>query len=82
MLGHLNDFFPTIEKRVRELGLGNQVRFLGFVTPLDLQCLYKLSRCMTFPTKFEGWGMPLLEAHFGRRTDRLLECDVSARTRG
>jgi len=55
-------FFPTINKHIRELGLNDQVRFLGFVSPLELQCLYQLCRSLIFPTKFEGFGMPLLEA--------------------
>lgn len=60
--GHTNSFFPAIQKRARALRLDDQARFLGFITPLELQCLYKLCRCMVFPTKFEGWGMPLMEA--------------------
>lgn len=60
--GRLNDFFPTIEKKVAELRLANQVHFLGFVSPLELLVLYKLSRGMVFPSKFEGAGMPNFEA--------------------
>jgi glycosyltransferase involved in cell wall biosynthesis len=60
--GHLNDFFPKIEKRARALGLTDQVRFLGFVSPIALQCLYTLCRGMVFPSRFEGWGLPITEA--------------------
>lgn len=60
--GFLNDYYPTIVKHIRALRLTDQIRFLGFVSPLELQCLYSLSRCMVFPSRFEGWGMPLLEA--------------------
>lgn len=60
--GHRNDFYTHIEQRARELKLTDQVRFPGFVTPLELQCLYKLCRGVVFPSKFEGWGMPLTEA--------------------
>jgi glycosyltransferase involved in cell wall biosynthesis len=62
--GRLNAHFPHIRRRVEELGLASQVRFLGFVSPLELQSLYKLCRCIIFPSKFEGWGMPLTEAFF------------------
>lgn len=61
--GGLNDFYPTIRRRMEELGLADAVRFLGFVSPLELQCLYRLCRCVVLPTLFEGWGMPLLEAY-------------------
>lgn len=60
--GHRNEFFPTIEKRVAELGLTEQARFLGFVTPLQLQCLYRLCRCVVVPTLFEAASAPLNEA--------------------
>jgi len=60
--GKQNDFFPQIEKGIQQLQLTQQVQFLNFVSPLELQCLYRLSRAMVFPSKFEGWGLPLVEA--------------------
>ena len=60
--GQISGFFPKIKEHIRDLRLNDQVRFLGFVSPLELQCLYQLCRCVIFPTKFEGFGMPLLEA--------------------
>jgi len=45
-----------------ELHLEAQVRFLGFVSPLELQCLYRLCNGLVFPSRFEGWGMPVAEA--------------------
>jgi len=60
--GQQNEFFPTLERRVDRLGLRGQVRFVGYVTPLQLQGLYRLARLMVFPSKFEGGGMPVFEA--------------------
>jgi glycosyltransferase involved in cell wall biosynthesis len=60
--GHLNEFFPVIEQRVVELGLQGQVRILGFVSPTDMKALYRLCRMMVFPSRFEGFGMPVVEA--------------------
>jgi glycosyltransferase involved in cell wall biosynthesis len=60
--GHLNDFYPTIQRSVRELRLDDQVKFLGFVSPLELQSLFRLCRAMIFPSRFEGWGLPLTDA--------------------
>jgi len=60
--GKQNEFFPQIEKSIHQLQLTQQVQFLNFVSPLELQCLYRLSRAMVFPSKFEGWGLPLVEA--------------------
>ncbi len=62
--GRLNEFFPTIKRHMHKLGLASQVRFLGFVSPLEVQCLYRLCRAVVFPSKFEGWGLPVTEAFF------------------
>jgi len=65
--GALTGHFSAIKKRLRDLKLTGQVRFLGFVSPLELQCLYQLCRGVVFPSLFEGWGLPLSEAfHCGR----------------
>ena len=61
--GHLNDFHDsTLAPRVRELGLSGSVRFLGFVSPDQLNALYALAAALVFPSRFEGWGMPVSEA--------------------
>ena len=60
--GHQGEFFPVIEKRALELGLTQQVRFLGFIPPLEMRGLYRLSRMLVFPSLFEGFGMPVVEA--------------------
>lgn len=60
--GQIDGYYSTIRQHIRELGLSEQVQFLGFVSPLELQCLYQLCRCVILPTKFEGFGMPLMEA--------------------
>ncbi len=60
--GAKNGHFASIERRVRELRLGDLVQFLGFVSPLELQCLYRLCRCVAIPSKFEAASFPLWEA--------------------
>jgi glycosyltransferase involved in cell wall biosynthesis len=60
--GKQNSYFPEVERRARKLGLSDQVRFLGFVSPLELQCLYRLARCVVIPTQFEAASFPIWEA--------------------
>jgi glycosyltransferase involved in cell wall biosynthesis len=60
--GSLNNFFAPVRRAMRALRLSDQVRFLGFVSPHELRCLYELSTLMVFPSKHEGWGLPLTEA--------------------
>lgn len=60
--GTQNAHFAEIERTVRRLGLQDRIRFLGFVEPIEIQSLYRLARCMVFPSLFEGWGLPVVEA--------------------
>ena len=60
--GRRNEFFPTIQRTVKALNLGDQVRFLGFVSPQELQALYHYCHAVAFPSLYEGFGMPVLEA--------------------
>jgi glycosyltransferase involved in cell wall biosynthesis len=60
--GGTTPFFSEIRDRMKKLDLASQVRFIGFVTPLELVSLYRLSRCVIFPSKYEGWGLPITEA--------------------
>ena len=60
--GRCNSFYPRIEKHIKELRLGSQVQFLGFVSPLELQCLYRLCRCVVIPTRFEAASFPVWDA--------------------
>lgn len=62
LTGKRNDYFSTLEKNIIDLKLTSQVMFLDYVSPLELQCLYRLCRAMVFPSLFEGFGMPILEA--------------------
>jgi glycosyltransferase involved in cell wall biosynthesis len=62
--GRLSEFFPRIEKTIETLRLEQQVKFFGFVSPLEVQCLYRLSAGLVFPSEFEGWGQPVIEAFY------------------
>jgi glycosyltransferase involved in cell wall biosynthesis len=60
--GWLNDHHQRIEKRAREAGVGDLLRFPGHLLGPDLAALYRLARALVFPSLFEGWGFPVLEA--------------------
>jgi glycosyltransferase involved in cell wall biosynthesis len=47
---------------VKRLDLEGQVRFLNFVPFADLPAIYNLASVMVFPSLFEGFGIPLVEA--------------------
>lgn len=60
--GRTNDHFMVIKKILKKLNMTSQVKFLGFISPMEIQCLYRLCRVMVFPSKYEGWGLPVTEA--------------------
>jgi glycosyltransferase involved in cell wall biosynthesis len=51
-----------IDLAVERAGLQKRVRILGFVDDRDLPALYTLARAFAFPSWYEGFGVPVLEA--------------------
>ncbi|MHC1788862.1 glycosyltransferase family 4 protein [Solidesulfovibrio sp.] len=47
---------------VRETGLTARVRQLGHIPRQDMPLLYRSARALAFPSLFEGFGLPVLEA--------------------
>ena len=54
--------FSPIYDTVRQLGLENQVTFTGFVPEDELPLWYNAARLFAFPSLYEGFGLPVLEA--------------------
>jgi glycosyltransferase involved in cell wall biosynthesis len=52
------EIFATIER----LGLAERVRVLDFVDDKDLPALYNLAWAFAYPSIYEGFGLPALEA--------------------
>ncbi|HXF96316.1 MAG TPA: glycosyltransferase family 1 protein [Gemmatimonadales bacterium] len=57
--GWLADDLPAM---VRRLGLTDAVRFLGYVSREDLVVLYGMARLLAYPSLYEGFGLPVVEA--------------------
>ncbi len=59
-----NEFFGYQELRdcIANLNLGDQVRWLGPVQNTDMPALYNAASMMIFPSRYEGFGLPLIEA--------------------
>jgi glycosyltransferase involved in cell wall biosynthesis len=51
-----------LERRIRELGLEGDVVRPGFVPAEDLVRLYNMAELFVFPSLYEGFGLPPLEA--------------------
>ncbi len=54
--------YDEIFALVRELSINDEVRFLGFVDRDDLPLLYAAATAFVYPSLYEGFGFPPLEA--------------------
>jgi glycosyltransferase involved in cell wall biosynthesis len=59
--------YPTpheneLRRRAAELGLEQEVRFLGWASDAELEGMYAAAACFVFPSLYEGFGLPVLEA--------------------
>lgn len=52
----------TILSHIERLSLAHHVRVLGFIDYNDLPALYNRARLLVYPSFFEGFGIPLVEA--------------------
>lgn len=55
-------FFEEIFKKIEVLGLTEEVIDLGYIYEEDKVALYQMAKCFTFPSLFEGFGIPVIEA--------------------
>ena len=51
-----------VHRAVERLGLDGRVRFLGHVEKPELAALYRGAACLVLPSRYEGFGLPVLEA--------------------
>jgi glycosyltransferase involved in cell wall biosynthesis len=59
--------YPTpheeeLRRRAGELGIAADVRFLGWLHSAELEGLYAAAECFVFTSRYEGFGMTVLEA--------------------
>lgn len=59
--------YEEIEAKIAELGLEHNVVLPGYVTDLEKRFLLNKCRVFVFPSKYEGFGLPILEAFAYRR---------------
>ena len=52
----------AVETELRAAGLGGRLKILDYVPAEDLPALYRTAEIFAQPSKFEGFGMPILEA--------------------
>ena len=55
-------FTEQLQALREELGLGESVEFPGWIPKAELYDLYARAMAFVYPSRFEGFGLPVLEA--------------------
>ncbi|MEK7539879.1 MAG: glycosyltransferase family 1 protein, partial [Patescibacteria group bacterium] len=62
LVGRPDYFYDRLQEEAQRRQVADRVIFPGFVSDADLSCLYSRAVCYVFPSKYEGFGLPPLEA--------------------
>lgn len=60
--GQEDPYYPEVKRTVKELDLEHDVIFPGLVPENELVALYQAAKLYVFPSLYEGFGLPPLEA--------------------
>jgi glycosyltransferase involved in cell wall biosynthesis len=55
-------YYKEIFNKVKQLKLENEIIFTGYFPNKDIPYLYNAARCFIYPSLYEGFGLPVLEA--------------------
>ena len=62
IVGKDSDYILKLKNLVNELSIEEKINFIGYVPDEDLPSLYYYSKAFVYPTLYEGFGLPILEA--------------------
>ena len=62
IVGKDSDYINKLKVLCKELKIEEKVRFVGYVPDEDLPTLYNKAIAFVYPTLYEGFGLPILEA--------------------
>lgn len=68
LTGDRSAYWKRLEKVIDEEMMQDEIIHLGYVSYQDVVALYRGAEAVLFPTEFEGFGLPVLEAvRFGKK---------------
>jgi glycosyltransferase involved in cell wall biosynthesis len=62
LAGHQEPYVERLRELARELAVEERMRFAGYLADPEIERLWELASCAAFPTRSEGFGLPVLEA--------------------
>ncbi|MCR5077585.1 MAG: glycosyltransferase family 4 protein [Prevotella sp.] len=61
VVGRQTKYQRTLQKELND-GLSSRVHFLQGVPNADLYAIYQQAQCFVYPSRYEGFGIPIIEA--------------------
>lgn len=62
IIGNDSGEMAAVKERAHSLGLSDYVMIFNGLSDFDVRCIYKLCHLFVFPSAYEGFGIPVLEA--------------------
>jgi glycosyltransferase involved in cell wall biosynthesis len=64
VVGRETAYADEVRAEAARLGVAGRIRFLHGLGPFELAALYRLATALVYPSRFEGFGIPIIEALF------------------
>jgi glycosyltransferase involved in cell wall biosynthesis len=62
MAGPINWYYHIVLEKIKEMNLVDNIIFTGYITDETMSALYSGASALVFPSLYEGFGLPVLEA--------------------
>jgi glycosyltransferase involved in cell wall biosynthesis len=66
IVGKGNGLKKALSEQIQKLRLSDKIQFIDYVKCEHMPSLYKLARLLIWPSLFEGFGIPIIEALFSK----------------
>ena len=65
IVGRRTPYADQVESMARECGVSRRVKILSGIASEDLPAIYQMAEVFVYPSRYEGFGIPMLEALSG-----------------
>ena len=62
VVGRRTKYTAKVEKEARRLNVDNRLHILSGIGDDDLQAIYQMAEAFVYPSRYEGFGIPIIEA--------------------
>jgi glycosyltransferase involved in cell wall biosynthesis len=62
VVGRMGWMYEDVHRQIESLQLQDRVKFTGYIPDQDLPLVYNLAQILLYPSRYEGFGFPPLEA--------------------